>query len=619
VVRALNIGRRSSTVLRRLGDRDQVVVLATLCLILLAGGWLRLSGANWDDGTHLHPDERYISGVANVIHWPHSIAAYFDPQTSPLSPYNTEEGQHYSYGTLPLLATKLTADLFGEGDYGHLYLVGRRLSALVDMVTIGLVFLIGRSLFAGRLRRRADVAGLTAAALYATTVAAVQASHYFTTDSWVVMFGTATFMFALRSVRGDLDRPGRGELAAMLPVATALGLTVASKASGLFTVVPVCIALAGRTHVLAMLTAWRIALIRLVRDALIVIVGAYVAFRATSPYAFGNASWFDVRLSHAFRSALAEQRDILDGKIIFPPTDQWLLSTRLWDPFENLVIWQLGLALGITALLGLALLGLDAGRRVSSANSTGEAVAQTREVMVVVYPLAVFIYMGTRFQHMGRYLLPIMPLLAVAAAYALVAGRRRHRAPRIAAAAVVVLLTGAYALAFHTIYTSPMTRVAASEWLAAHAPAGARIANENWDDSLPTGALAQPYTLITVPVFDPDDRSKIGKLYAALGPADYYVLSSPRASRTIGRLPERFPLMVRFYRDLFSGALGFAPVASYSSSPRLLGIQLDDRGAEEAFWVYDHPPVTIFRHARRLSLEEFRARLCSPPAPDACS
>jgi hypothetical protein len=197
--------------------------------------------------------------------------------------------------------------------------------------------------------------------------------------------------------------------------------------------------------------------------------------------------------------------------------------------------------------------------------------------------------------------------------------RRWLRAGLVATAAVVVgsIL---YALAYHHIYTEPNTRVAATSWIVAHVPRGSTIANEHWDDSLPVGGAAQEYMGKVVPVFDPDDSTKLRKLYDNLSAADYYFLSSPRAWRTIGRLPARFPLMVRYYRQLFAGRLGFERVARFATQPELFGLRLDDVGAEEAFWVYDHPPVLVYQRARSLSWREFRSRLCSPaPAPSACS
>jgi hypothetical protein len=119
-------------------------------------------------------------------------------------------------------------------------------------------------------------------------------------------------------------------------------------------------------------------------------------------------------------------------------------------------------------------------------------------------------------------------------------------------------------------------------------------------------------------VFEADDAAKIAKLHAALSRADYYVVSSPRAWKTIGRLPERFPIMARYYRLLFSDKLGFRRVAHFESYPELFDVRLRDGRAEEAFWVYDHPPVSIFRSGERLSAAEFRRLLCGPLHAAAC-
>jgi hypothetical protein len=77
--------------------------------------------------------------------------------------------------------------------------------------------------------------------------------------------------------------------------------------------------------------------------------------------------------------------------------------------------------------------------------------------------------------------------------------------------------------------------------------------------------------------------------------------------------------MSRFYRQLFAGRLGFSRVAEFTSEPELLGVRLHDLGAEEAFWVYDHPPVRIYRRAGSLSWPAFRRALCEPaPSPPGC-
>src|SRR5215210_7070450 len=131
-------------------------LVAGLVAVVLAGGWLRLDGSNWDDGGHLHPDERYLSIVADNVDWPDSVGGYFDVERSPLSPYNTEPGRSYVYGTLPLFATMAAGAAVGRDEYGNLHLVGRRLAALVDTASIVLVFLVSLLLLEplGRARAR---------------------------------------------------------------------------------------------------------------------------------------------------------------------------------------------------------------------------------------------------------------------------------------------------------------------------------------------------------------------------------------------------------------------------------------------------------------------------------
>jgi len=183
----------------------------------------------------------------------------------------------------------------------------------------------------------------------------------------------------------------------------------------------------------------------------------------------------------------------------------------------------------------------------------------------------------------------------------------------------VVGVTLLYAVAFHRIYTVPNTRMAASDWIATNVPAGSTVVSEHWDDSLPVGGRAAAYHGIQLPVFDADDGDKLRKLYDGLAHADYYILSSPRAWLTIGRLPDRFPVMARFYEELFAGRLGYAGAASFTSEPELLGLRFRDVDAEEAFWVYDHAPVTIMRRTQELPWEAFRRRLCPRRSPPACA
>ena len=610
-----------------MGLTQRRVALAALALILLCGATLRVIGTNWDDGAQLHPDERYISTVADNLGWPQRPWDYFDVERSPLSPYNSVQGRSYIYGTLPLFATMVVAEAVGEERYGELNLVGRRLVTLLDTLTIVLVFLVARLLLGSLGRERALFGALLAAALYAFSVAAIQHSHFFTTDLWLVFFGMLTLLVAMRSLDSAVASDSVGPAPAVALLGVCLGLTIACKVSGALLALPVVLALCGRALIVGTRAGRAQALVRGAAELGVVLVTAYVAFRVVSPYTFAHSSWLELSINESLRSALDEQARVSSGPSFFPPSYQWMLSPRVWSPLENLALWQLGVPFALAALVGLGVLAvrivggvreLWRGRKSQLTSET--IVATTRQLMIVAFVLTVFLYFGTRFGHAGRYLLPMVPLLAVAAAFGVTVLTRGHRTLWISLSTVLVVATALYAVAFDTIYTRPNTRIAASEWISENAPPGAVVANEHRDDALPVrgrwGVTAEEARELggfvgrEVPVFDLDDSTKLRKLYEPLAAADYYVLSSPRAWRTIGRLPEHFPLMARFYQSLFDGRLGYTEVKSFRSEPTILGIGLRDLRAEEAFWVYDHPPVRIFKREAPLRWDAFRAELC---------
>ena len=287
-----------------------------------------------------------------------------------------------------------------------------------------------------------------------------------------------------------------------------------------------------------------------------VLVVSYVAFRAVSPYTFRHSNWFDLSLNPDFRDALERQAQAIAGPSDFPPAYQWLLSRPVWTPLENLALWQLGVPLAVAAAVGFLWLAASVARAAIAALRArtwpeADVVANaTSQLMVVSFVALVFLRFGTSFVHSGRYLLPLIPLMSVCAAVAVVALTGDRARLRLALSAVLVGVTALYAVAFVQIYDRPNTRIEATRWIQANAPHGSTIANEHWDDSLPVGGIwgetvaaakaAGGYRGLTVPVFDPDDETKLQKLYEPLQAADYYVLSSPRAWRTIGRLPRSF-------------------------------------------------------------------------------
>jgi len=86
-----------------------------LLLVLVIAGLLRFYNLNWDEGLHLHPDERYVAYLATLIKPVRTTDAYFDSGNSPLNPFNTDWGSRYVYGTLPLFGPRYVAELLDRG------------------------------------------------------------------------------------------------------------------------------------------------------------------------------------------------------------------------------------------------------------------------------------------------------------------------------------------------------------------------------------------------------------------------------------------------------------------------------------------------------------------------
>src|SRR5215831_13572859 len=157
-------------------DRLQYVVLG---LILLVAAAFRLNALEtWDDNSHQHPDERFMTIVASSVSIPASIGEYFNTAHSSLNPYANGQS-NYAYGQLPLTLTRAVAEVLPVCSqcapwtgYDHVYQVGRGLSALADLMTIVFAWLLARRVFGVR------VAHLTAL-LLALTVLHIQLAHYY--------------------------------------------------------------------------------------------------------------------------------------------------------------------------------------------------------------------------------------------------------------------------------------------------------------------------------------------------------------------------------------------------------------------------------------------------------
>ena len=203
----------------------RVIETILLIAIIAAAAYLRFVGLDWDTNQHLHPDERFLTMVSSSISSVKSVSEYFDTPKSSLSPYNKGFG-FFVYGTAPIFIVRYVGEgvdaikawatgdsetmksiglalvgtekspgvlrAFGAG-YDQVHLTGRALSALFDLLSVYIVFLIGTRLYDRRV-------GLLASALYAFSVILIQQAHFFTVDSFANTFISLANLFSVRAL-----------------------------------------------------------------------------------------------------------------------------------------------------------------------------------------------------------------------------------------------------------------------------------------------------------------------------------------------------------------------------------------------------------------------------------
>jgi YYY domain-containing protein len=482
---------------------ETVVVIIALILTLLAGAALRLTGVNWDDNQHMHPDERFLSLVWQAIAPVENAGDYFNTDASSLNPANRGYG-FFVYGTLPLFMVRYLGEATGQLGYDAITLLGRQVSAIFDVFTILLVFAIGKRLYG-------KWAGLLAAMFYAFAVLPIQLSHFATVDTITNTFAYLAVLAAVWALTrpAPLAREGQSkwarlffELAPYLLFGLALGAAAASKINAV--VVAIVLPLVEWVRVRRVAEAEREqALLLALRNLVVAAVVSFLIFRIGQPYAFNGPSFFNMGINSGWWSSLQSLRAQASGSVDFPPALQWARRPLTFS-LENLVKWGLGLPLGVLAWL--AFIGM------------GWAILRKRDwgkhLPIWAFTGLYFVWQSVSWVRSMRYQMLIYPALALFAGWGLVrlwSAREEVRLwfltlkPKliriagIALTVIVVLTTAAWAFAFSRIYTRPQNRAAASEWIYQNIPGALTLSVETED-----GVQLQPMPYRAGDTLSPD-------------------------------------------------------------------------------------------------------------------
>lgn len=549
-----------------------------IVLVFLLAAFLRIIGLDWDNGHHLHPDERFLTMVTTAIEIPESFSEYLDPELSTMNPYN-KGYDFFVYGTTPIYLTKIIGQFVNKTDYGNVHFVGRILSSLFDLTVVFLVFKLVLSLFNFKI-------AILASFLYAIMVFPIQQSHFYTVDTFLNTFLLSSFVSLFLFIK----KPK--QLIFLVASSIFFGMALSTKISALYFV-----------PVLGLLFLYYLTRLKprhrfnqLFFFGLLFLLTAIFTLRFLQPSMFAESSLLNWQINPKFIDNIKQLESFNQPGSWFPPSLQWENTTPLLFPLKNIVLWGLGLPIGIAFILSVFYSFIFVKQKEN--NKLQRLILGVS----LFWILLLITYQGTQYIKTMRYFLPIYPFIAIISSVFLNKLFSKYKKLLLPFLAIALI----YPVSFMFIYAKPVTRLAASNWIYNNVPAGSVVANEHWDDPLPLNLknkISSVYPGEMLSLYDQDTPEKWSIINSQLERTDFIILSSNRLYGTIPNNPDRYPEASTYYQRLFDGSLGFTKVAEFTSYPCFPPISthwfcFNDDSAEEAFTVYDHPKVLIFQKTK---------------------
>ena len=364
-------------------------VHAVIGVFVLAGLWLRV----WNNDYGLP----YVYNVDEGSHFTSRAIGFFGGDWDPGYYQNPTLFTYLAHIALRLRFGHLNP--FGDFDAvvrdfrldpSEIYVVTRSVAAVLGVLGVVAVWWAGRRLWG-------DVAGVAAAGVVAFGFLPVTYSRIAVTDVGTLA-PVAVALWAAVRVHEE------GRLVHWLVGGAAAGLAIGFKYTAGLVLLPLGIAA----------VSWTVRTRRPPLGILLGLAAAAVAFGATNPYFF-------IELDDARRQLSAQAETAGDfGKVGHEGTAVGYYLGSL--------TWGIGWVAALAALAGAVLL---AGRD------------RMRAVLLLAFPLALFLYLSLQARFFSRWLLPAYPALALLAGYA-VAWASERLAPRLGrlGAAAPALVTG---------------------------------------------------------------------------------------------------------------------------------------------------------------------------------
>jgi dolichyl-phosphate-mannose-protein mannosyltransferase len=477
----------------------------------------------------------------------------------------------------------------------EVFVVARFTAAVVGTLAVWLLYLAGSRFCDRRV-------GLLAAALLAVAFLPVFYSHLALNDVPTL----APIALSLWGTAGVLRR---GRLLDYAVAGVGLGLACATKYTGGIVLLP-------------LLAAGAVQLVSpTVGRARATAIGGLVLAGVLALGAFFVANPFSVLDFAAFRDGLDHQASAAEDQ---------LGKLGLTQPSGHLYyLWTFTWGLGWIPLVAGAL------------GAIGMLVWDRRLALVLVpAPILYVLFMGTQERYFGRWLLPVFPILCIAAAWAVVRGAEvaTRRAPALrpvlyALGAVLLLGQGiVYSIHSGQVLSQPDTRNLARAWLAKNVPPRTKIVVEPVVPDAWASDIGRPYPGTSNGarwIKFPTSRSNIandGSIVPGQGRIvnieDFertlvpslvdryekqgwcYVVSGSTQRGRAEAAPEQVPQAIAYYRALGRRADVVFHASPYHRGAKPVPFNFD--------WSFDFYPLAYARPGPEMTIYRLRGGACAP-------
>ncbi|MDE2999745.1 MAG: glycosyltransferase family 39 protein [Gemmatimonadota bacterium] len=590
---------------------------ALLVLILAASAVLRFYGIGWGTDPQtgrfhaFHPDERTVVESAGLVgvEVTRAVTAYAKGPAYVL--WILAKGAGSVAGIQPF-------DKDDDRSVRFTHLIGRGISATLGILTVWVVFTIGRHL-AGLWT------GVLSAGFLAFCAGHIQQCHFYTVDI-TLTFWTTLGVYVILKLPSDRTRP-------YLVCGLVCGMAAGTRLMAGMLCLPFLLAhvwqaqapeRAGEDHRgkrksgsnrIAAGALWLWSLLRqaftpraLLCAAVVVVVAVICEPLLLKPGEFLSSK--DMRNFLPSMKVAKGETIRIWGLYDFSTTPYLFFVTHLFR-------YALGTPLEIAALCGVA---LAVWRR------------QRGWWILLAWLVPYFITVGGLHTKPLRYTTPMQPLMAVMGAWACMeaAGWIRTRLNKAwvyaLPVALVVVPTAAYGIATSRVYRAS-SRFEAAEWIKRNIPKGAGVLTERGGYPTSWMAPADRYKrkLDEAAWFLSADgnlpyESHVEFIQNRLTGMDWIVLIEENRMLPFMNVRQRFPIAHTYYRRMAEERLGFERVAQFKVGPEILGFTYSEADAEPTITGFDHPLVAVYRRSGTNVedlLARWRAEIRTDPAlPD---